>query len=160
VEIKDGQLILNAGGDLTGVHLEQAPAAMDYEVEFQAMRIEGDDFFCGFTFPYGDTHVTLVGGGWGGTVTGISNINSDSANENETTSFKNYQNGKWYTVKVRVTKAKIEAWMDKEKIVDLETEGKKLEMRVGEIESSKPFGFATFRTKAALKEIRWRKAGK
>ena len=38
-----------------------------------------------------------------------------------------------------------------------ETEGKKLEMRVGEIESSKPFGFATFRTKAAIKDIRWRK---
>lgn len=157
VEIKDGQLILNAGGDLTGVNLEKAPATMDYEVEFQAMRVEGDDFFCGFTFPYGDTHLTLVAGGWGGTVTGISNVNFDSANENETTSFKNYTNGKWYQVRVKVTKAKIEAWMDKEQIVDLETEGKKLEMRVGEIESSKPFGFATFRTKGALKEIRWRK---
>lgn len=157
VAVKDGQLILEVGGDLTGVALPEAPATMDYEVEFDAKRVQGDDFFCGFTFPIADTHVTFVAGGWGGTVTGISNINSDSANENETTQFKNYENGRWYHVRVRVTKEKLEVWMDKEQVVNLETEGKKLEMRVGEIESSKPFGFATFRTKAAIKDIRWRK---
>jgi len=157
VDVKDGQLILEVGGDLTGVTLPEPPAKMDYEVEFTAMRVQGDDFFCGFTFPVGETHVTLVVGGWGGTVTGISNINSQSADENETTQFKNYKNGQWYQFRVKVTKSKIEAWIDKEQIVNLDTEGKKLEMRVGEIESSKPFGFATWRTKGALKDIRWRK---
>jgi sugar phosphate isomerase/epimerase len=157
VEVKDGQLILNAGGDLTGVHRADFPAKMDYEVEFQAMRVEGDDFFCGFTFPVGETHVTFVAGGWGGTVTGISDINSESAIDNETNQSKNYENGRWYRVRVRVTKPKIEVWMDKEQMVDLETEGKTLAMRAGEIEISKPFGFATFRTKAALKDIQWRK---
>ena len=157
VDVKDGQLILDVGGDLTGVALPEAPAKMDYEVEFTAMRVQGDDFFCGFTFPVGDTHVSFIAGGWGGTVTGISNVNSESANENETTQFKNYKNGTWYKFRVRVTKPKIEVWIDNDQIVNLETEGKKLEMRVGEIESSKPFGFATFRTKGAIKDIHWRK---
>jgi sugar phosphate isomerase/epimerase len=157
VEVKDGQLLLGAGGDLNGINLAEPPAKMDYEVEFQAMRIEGDDFFCGFTFPVGEKCVSFIGGGWGGTVTGISNINSESANENETTQFKKYENGRWYKIRVKVTKNKLEAWIDDEKMVDLETEGKTLDMRVGEIESSKPFGFATFRTKAALKDIRWHK---
>ncbi len=157
VEVKDGQLILNAGGDLTGVNLAAAPATMDYEVEFQAMRVEGDDFFIGFTFPVADKHVTFIAGGWGGSVTGISNINGDSASENETTQFKKYENKKWYAVRVKVTKSKLEAWIDKEQVVDLETEGKQLAMRVGEIESSVPFGFATWRTKGALKDVRWRK---
>jgi hypothetical protein len=155
--VKDGQLILNVGGDLTGINLPAAPANIDYEVEFQAMRVEGDDFFVGFTFPVGDKHVTFIAGGWGGAVTGISNVNGENASENETTQFKKYDNGKWYAVRVRVAKDKLEAWMDKEKVVDLELEGKQLAMRVGEIESSAPFGFATWRTKAAIKDLRWRK---
>lgn len=157
VSVKDGQLILAVGGDLTGVNLTTAPATIDYEVEFQAMRVEGDDFFIGFTFPVGAKHVTFIAGGWSGSVTGISNVGGENASENETTQFKKYENGKWYTAKVKVTKAKLEAWIDKEQVVDLETEGKQLDMRVGEIESSVPFGFATWRTKAAIKELRWRK---
>jgi hypothetical protein len=47
--------------------------------------------------------------------------------------------------------------VDKDQLVDLETEGKTLDMRIGEIESSKPFGIATWRTSGAIKEIRWRK---
>jgi hypothetical protein len=41
--------------------------------------------------------------------------------------------------------------------VDLETAGKDLDMRLGEIESSKPFGIATWRTEGEYKDIRWRK---
>jgi hypothetical protein len=41
--------------------------------------------------------------------------------------------------------------------VDLELAGKELEMRIGEIESSQPFGFASWRTTGAIKDIRWRK---
>ena len=157
VEVRDGQLILNVGGDLTGINLPTAPATIDYEVEFQAMRVEGDDFFIGFTFPVLDKHVTFIAGGWGGSVTGISNVNGENASENETTEFKKYDNGKWYAVRVRVSKAKLEAWIDQEQVVNLELEGKQLGMRVGEIESSMPFGFATYRTKGALKDLRWRK---
>jgi hydroxypyruvate isomerase len=157
VTVADGVITLPQGGDLTGINLEKAPATMDYEAELQAMRVLGDDFFCGFTFPYGDKCVTLVIGGWGGTVVGISNINGESASENETTQFKNFPKGRWFRIKVRVTKEKIEAWIDDDKMVDLETEGKELDMRIGEIESSKPFGIATWRTTGAIKEIRWRK---
>ena len=121
------------------------------------MRVEGDDFFIGFTFPVGEKHVTFIAGGWGGSVTGISNVNSDNASENETTQFKKYENKKWYPVRVKVTKEKLEAWIEQEQVVDLELAGKQLEMRVGEIESSVPFGFASWRTKAALKDLRWRK---
>ena len=58
---------------------------------------------------------------------------------------------------MRVTKAKIEAWIDADQVVDLETDGKNLDMRIGEIESSLPFGIATWRTAGVLKDIRWRK---
>lgn len=157
VLVKDGQLILPQGGDLTGVNLEKAPATMDYEVAFDAMRVLGDDFFVGLTFPIGENHVTFVAGGWGGTVTGISCVGGENASENETTQFKNYKNGQWYAVRVKVTKAKLEITIDNEKMVNLDLEGKTLKMRDGEIEIAKPFGFATWRTSGAYKNIRWRK---
>ncbi len=157
VAVKDAQLMLPQGGDLTGVNLEKAPATMDYEVAFDAMRVQGDDFFIGFTFPIGDKHVTFVAGGWGGTVTGISCVGGENASENETTQFKNYKNGQWYAVRVKVTKEKLEITIDNEKMVNLELEGKTLGMRAGEIEISKPFGLATWRTTGAYKNLRWRK---
>jgi hypothetical protein len=157
VSVKDGVILLPQGGDMTGINLEKAPATMDYEVEMQAKRVQGDDFFCGLTFPVNDKHVTFIAGGWGGSVVGISNVNGENASENETTTFRNFKSGQWYRIRVRVSKTKLEAWVDNEQVVDLELEGKSLDMRIGEIESSMPFGIATWRTGAEVKDIRWRK---
>jgi sugar phosphate isomerase/epimerase len=157
VAVKNGEIQLPQGGDMTGINLEAAPAKMDYEVEFQAKRVEGDDFFGALTLPVGEKHVTFIAGGWGGSVVGISNVNGENASENETTTYRNFKKDQWYRIRVRVTKAKVEAWIDAEQVVDLETEGKNLEIRIGEIESSKPFGIATWRTSGVLKDIRWRK---
>jgi hypothetical protein len=55
-----------------------------------------------------------------------------------------------------MTPAKVEAWLDDDQIVNVETEGKEIDMRPGEIELSKPFGIATFRTRAALRDIKLR----
>ena len=46
--------------------------------------MQGGDFFCGLTFPYGDASCTFVVGGWGGGLVGLSSINGDDASENET----------------------------------------------------------------------------
>jgi hypothetical protein len=57
---------------------------------------------------------------------------------------------------VKITPKKLEAWLDSEQMVNLELEGKRLGMRAGEIESSQPFGIASFRTQAALRNIKIR----
>ena len=157
VSVKDGEILLPQGGDMTGINLEAAPATMDYEIEYMAKRIGGDDFFGALTFPVGDKCVTFVLGGWGGSVVGISNVDGENASENETTTYRKFEKDHWYRIRVRVTKAKIEAWIDADQVVDLEIGGKNLDMRIGEIESSKPLGIATWRTSGALKDIRWRK---
>lgn len=156
VSIKDETIVMSAGGDLTGINLKQAPARQNYELELMAQKIQGSDFFCGLTFPVGEKCATFIVGGWGGALTGISSINGADASENMTTSFKKYEDGQWYRIRVRVTDKKLEAWVDEELMADVELEGLKIDVRSGEIELSQPLGIASFRTKTALKEIRWR----
>lgn len=157
VTIKDGQLILGVGGDITGLNYAGENPKMNYEIELEASRVQGSDFFCGLTLPYGDKSCTFVVGGWGGALVGLSSINGEDASENETTQFTKFDQGKWYRIRVRMTKAKIEAWIDNAQVVNVETAGKKIDMRAGEIELSAPFGLATFRTEGAFRNMKLRR---
>jgi hypothetical protein len=153
-EVQDGQIILPAGDPLTGVNREKDDVPhVNYEVAFEARRVEGSDFFVGFTFPVEKSFASLILGGWAGSVCGISSIDHMDASENSTSSFHSFKNGQWYKVRVRVLKDRLEAWLDDEQIVDADIAGKKISTRV-EVDASKPFGFCSYRTKAALRNIR------
>ena len=58
---------------------------VDYEVNLDAKRVAGNDFFCGITFPVGKRFCSLIVGGWGGATVGLSSIDGKDAAENETT---------------------------------------------------------------------------
>src|SRR5689334_21201211 len=60
VYVDDGKLILEMGSNMTGVTWDNAKRlpTMDYEVSLEAMRIDGDDFFCGLTFQVRDKPLT------------------------------------------------------------------------------------------------------
>jgi hypothetical protein len=156
VSIEDGSIRLGSGIMLTGVAHTNALPKVDYEVELEARRIDGYDFFCGLTFPVSDSHCTLIVGGWGGGLVGLSSIDNYDASENETTQFMRFERDRWYQIRVRVTEPKIEAWIDDDKIIDLSIVGRKVGLRSGEIESLVPFGIATWQTSAALRNIRVR----
>ena len=156
VTVKDGKLLLDFGADLTGVHTKQKLPKMNYEVELEAMRVDGSDFFCGFTFPVNDSFCSLIIGGWGGGVCGISSLDGLDASENETTTYRGFKKGVWYPVRVRVTPEKIEAWLEKKQIVDVKIKDKKISVR-SEVDPSRPFGFSSWQTAAALRKIRIRK---
>ncbi len=148
-----------AGSDLTGISWAD-PAAlprMDYEVDLFAMRLDGMDFFCGFTFPVREASCTFVVGGWGGGVVGISSLDGLDASENETSRNMTFESKRWYHIRVRVTQAKIACWIDEAQVVDVETAGKKISMRPGEIEIAGPFGISTWQTAGALRDISLRR---
>ncbi len=128
----------------------------NYEVALEGMKVQGTDFFCGLTFPVGDTFASLILGGWGGGVVGISSIDGQAAVENTTTKYLTFVKDHWYKVLLRVTPTKIEAWLDNKPIVDLEITGKKISLRHGEISLSKPLGISTYQTKAAFRSIKIR----
>ena len=153
VYIKDQSIILQTGDSLTGVTWAGPVLRMNYEINLDAMRVDGGDFFCGLTFPVGDSCVTFVVGGWGGSVCGISCVNFYDASDNETTRKCYFDNNCWYHIRVRVTTGRIQCWLDDEQYVDLETTGKNLDVRM-EVEKSRPLGIATWQTTAAIKNIR------
>jgi hypothetical protein len=157
VECEHGLIILNTGDPFTGVNLTNPFPTMNYEVALDAMRVSGSDFFCGLTVPVGEGSCSLIVGGWGGSLVGISSIDSMDASENETTKFINFEHERWYRIRLRVTEGRIEGWIDKEKLVDVVIGGRRISVRPGDIELSRPFGIAAWQTTAALREIRVRR---
>lgn len=156
VEVADGKLLLRQGEPATGVRWTGKFPTVDYEVTLEAMRTGGDDFFCGMTFPVGKLALTLIIGGWGGTATGLSSIDDEPAVENETAGYMQFKQNHWYRIRLRVSGQKVEAWVDKQPIVDFAYPDRKLSL-YWEMEPCLPLGICTWRTSAALRNIRLRR---
>ncbi len=156
VEIQQGLLVFWMGGPFVGVNYTNDVPSMNYEVTLEAMRVAGDDFFCGLTFPVGNSFASLIVGGWGGSLVGISSIDGADASENETTQTMSFVTGRWYRIRLRVSEQKLEAWIDRKKIVDVVTTDHKFSLRPGEIMLSKPFGLASWMTSAAFRDLKTR----
>lgn len=155
--VENGELILPTGEVLTGVTWTGGELPkMNYEIYGEAKRVNGTDFFYGLTFPVNDKHASLVIGGWGGTLCGISSLDGMDASENETTFFPELANGKWYAFRLRVLPNKLQAWMGKEKVVDVDTTGRNIDVRI-EVEASKPLGLSSFQSTAAIRNLKYRK---
>lgn len=153
VSVEKGLLVINQGY-MTGVHWTNNPPKTNYELSLEARRVSGNDFFCGLTFPIAGTNASLIVGGWGGGVVGISSIDGNDASSNETTKFMAFEKDRWYAIRLRVTPKRLEAWIDKEKVVDIEIQGKNFSLRSGPIEESAPLGIATYETQAHLRNIK------
>lgn len=155
----DGTLQLDLGVELTGTKYkgEELPQ-MPYELELEARRVSGSDFFCGLTFPVSSKKecVTLIVGGWGGGTVGISSIDGMDASENETTGYQTFELEQWYAIRVVVEEDRLRAFIDGEKVADVATEGRELALRPGVIEACAPLGLAAWQTSAEVRGFRWR----
>lgn len=159
VYVEDGSVVISQGADLSGIHTELPIPKSNYEVQFEAQRAAGSDFFAGLTFPVKDSHCSLIIGGWGGGVCGISSLSGMDASENETTSYRDFTKGQWYKIRLVVTDDHISAWIDENQIVDVDTTGQRISTRF-EVDRSKPFGFATWQTTGKLRKLRIRELPK
>jgi hypothetical protein len=156
VEIRDGAVLLDEGDPLTGIRYEGKELRRNnYELTWEARRTGGFDFFCGVTFPINKSYCTLILGGWGGGVTGLSNVDGYAANENMTTDYQEFKQNIWYTVRLRVTDRTIQAFVNDQQIVDLDKEDHKFSIW-WEQEPLRPLGIATWRTSGAVRDLRIR----
>jgi hypothetical protein len=153
VYVKDGAIYIEKGGLMSGIHWTGPLVRMNYVITLEAMPVEGSDFFCGLTFPVGDRPCSLILGGWGGTLCGLSSLNYLDASQNETTTFVDFNLNQWYRLRLRVTENRIQAWLDDEILVDVDTTKKYIDIRI-EVEPSLPLGIATYLTTGAIRNIK------
>jgi hypothetical protein len=156
--VKNGILTLPmaTSGMSTGICWAGDPLPVNnYELYYEARRVEGNDIFAGLSFPYGDTFATLIFGGWAGIVSGLSCINGYDASQNETTKHVYFKDHQWYPVHLRVTPDSIRALVDTVKVVDIATAGKRIHLRSGTVATS--LTLSSYITTGEIRNIRIKK---
>ena len=157
--LRQNEITLTQGKPMTCVRFDgwesmKLPVT-DYAITFEAQRIEGPDFFAAVTFPVRriDTCATLVVGGWGGGLVGVSSIDGDDASANATRSEHKFINGQWYRFRLEVRDDDLQAWMNENRIMNASIKGRTIGLRIGDIEGCAPFGLATYLTKGAVRNL-------
>ena len=156
VTVKDGVLMLGKGR-MTGVTWAGEFPKMGYEIRFEAMRVEGNDFFAGLTFPVGESYCTWVNGGWGGTVVGLSSLDGDDASENDTSTIRDFVKGRWYAFRLEVTEKSIRAWIDEALVIETDIVGRRVGLREAEMELNAPLGFSAYATVGGVRRVEYRR---
>jgi hypothetical protein len=148
--LKDGIMQCGAGMSITAIVYTNRFPVRNYELSLEAKRTEGSDFFIGLTIPVESSYCTVIIGGWGGGLCGLSSFDGNDAANNQWAEGINLQNNRWYKLRVRVTPGVIQITLNE----DLYTarieydDPRRLSLRSGEIEETIPMGLATYETTA------------
>ena len=129
----------------------------NYEIRFEGRRVRGGDFFASLTFPVGDSYCTFVTGGWGGDIIGLSSIDGWDASDNETRAYFNFDTGRWYAFRLRVTPDRITAWIDDQQVINVVITGRTIDLRPGPTKLCVPLGFMSYNTAGSVRKIEFRK---
>lgn len=155
VEFGADGVLMRFGSPLTGVRWtgDELPAA--YEIEVRAVRLDGNDFFCGLNLPIGPDAATVVLGGWGGALCGLSCIDGMDASMNATRSFQNFERGRAHLLRVRVDGRQVAATVDGIELFQHTRGEGALSLRT-EVEPVGRLGLTCFQTSARIEAVRWR----
>jgi hypothetical protein len=154
--VEPERLVLEPGAPLTGGAFDVALPKDRYEIEFEAQRLSGIDFFCGLTFPTVRGELTLVLGGWGGTVCGLSSLDGSDASDNETRTLRHFPDAREVAVRIHVDGEEVCVFLDGAPFLSAHLAGKQVTVRA-EVEPCRPFGFCCYLVTAKLSHLRWRR---
>lgn len=154
-EIGESALTLAQGVPLSGVTYTGTPPKPPYTLEVEFTKLLGNDFPCAVTFPVAGSHLSLVLGGWGGTVCGLSSLDGLDAARNATRFVRAFPVGQRTSVRLEVEPTAVRAWVDGERVVEVDLVGRWVAVRE-ELLPSRPLGLAAFATAVEFHAVRWR----
>ncbi len=155
--VADGRILFPPAPGFTGIAWTGDAPNEDYELALEAMCLTARKDLCNVVFPIGDSHCILTVGGWGGKLVGLSMCDGKDANNNVTKRPMRFDADRWYAVRLRVTREKVEAWIDDKLVMDLPREGHKLTLPHGGYGCLRSLGvFASQNGHAAVRNIRLR----
>jgi WD40 repeat protein len=127
----------------------------DYELSLEIMRESGGEL-CELLLPVGSERCGWNIDGWGGGQTGLSIVDGVAGHVNDTNRKMTCRDRQWHTVRVRVTAAKVEGWLDGEKLIDLSRDGRRLTQPFW-IPVREPFAVTAWSTALSIRNIRVRR---
>lgn len=160
VAVREGAVALDFGSPMTGITWIGVPSLQSmppegYELAVEAARVAGQDFFAAITFPVGDAALTLVLGGWGGTVCGLSQIDGQDAAYNPTRRLRSFERLRRYEARIQVLPDRVAVTLDGEPLCEVMRPGSRLSLR-SEMLPCQPLGIAAYNTQALIHQVRWR----
>ncbi len=158
-KVVNGAIQLPAGNPGSGIKYNGRFPKINYELTYQARRVDGNDFFGLAVIPYKDKCFGFVLGGWGGSLCGFSCLDGFSADENSSTFTYDFKNNVWYDVKLVITEKELVVYINGEKLSTVDMEDRTVSNRM-EVEPIEPFGFATWYTTGEIRNIVIRKVEK
>ncbi|MCM8531646.1 MAG: DUF1080 domain-containing protein [Lentisphaeraceae bacterium] len=154
VEIQEGSVFMDYGNPITGITWTGEPLPKDnYFIEFEALKIDGNDFFVGLTFPVQESYCSLILGGWGGVTCGLSSFDFQDAANNETMTLVKFEKSQWYKIRMEVNGNSLRSFIDDKQIIDAKVDGRKVHIRP-EVLVSIPLGVCAFETQVKYKNIK------
>ncbi len=156
VRLESGQIILNPGSPKTTVAWTSEFPARDYEVEVEAMRVEGRDAFCTIGLPLGEEQAQ-VAVGWGpiGRDSFMISVNAkDGSASADAVTEKRMQlkSGQWYRINVKVDDERVVVLVDGEPVLDVPRSDDTFPKR----QDGNRFNITSYDTKAAIRKVRLR----
>ena len=155
VQAKDGTIQLGKGR-MTGIAWTGEFPKSNYEIRFEGARLEGKDFFAALIFPVNDSYCSWINGGWDGTVVGLSSLDGNDASENDTSTIRDFEQGRWYSFRLKVTDTRIQAWIDDALAINVEIAGRNVGLRFDDTDLCIPLGFASYATTGGLRNVHYR----
>lgn len=152
--IEANRIVLEPGVPLAGVTWTGESPEVPFVLEVEFTKRYGNDFPCALTFPVAGSHLSLVLGGWGGTVCGLSSLDGLDASRNESRFVRSFPPGVRTHVRVEVRADVVLAALDGVEVVRVELAGRTLGLRA-ELLPSRPLGIAAFATAVELHSVRW-----
>ena len=126
--IEDECLVLAPGQPFTGVCWTPKHPRIDYELAFEAMRVQGRDQFAGIILPVGKARCSWYVGAFGGRVVGLEILDGKGADKSVTTAEVDFENGLWYRIRLRVERDRIQGWINDTPLLDEKLAGRKLKL--------------------------------
>ena len=155
VRVENGTIRLGKGR-MTGIAWAGEFPKVNYEIRFEAARLDGKDFFASPVFPVNDSYCSWINGGWDGTVVGLSNLDGNDASENDTSTIRDFHHGRWYSFRLAVTESRIRAFIDESAVIDVDYSGRDVALRFDDSDLCAPLGFMSYATTGGIRKIDYR----
>lgn len=155
VRVENGIIRLGKGRT-TGITWTGEFPKSNYEIRFEAARLDGKDFFASLVFPVNDSYCSWINGGWDGTVVGLSNLEGNDASENDTSTIRDFDLGRWYSFRLAVTESRVRAWIDESMVIDLDYRGRDVALRFDDSDLCAPLGFMSYATTGGIRKVEYR----